>query len=74
MFYVMDGRRILITEMIPQTGVASSQAPAKSTGYIPTLSSISKSSGLVLGIDDIQRYRDEREKMLLAGLEMQTQA
>jgi insulysin len=68
-FYMMDGRRILVTEMIPQTGVASSQAPAKSTGYIPSLNSISKSSGLVLGIDDIQRYRDEREKMLLAGIE-----
>jgi insulysin len=63
-FYVQDGRRILVTEMIPQTGVASSKAPPKSTGYVPTLSSISKSSGLVLGIDDIQRYREEREKLL----------
>lgn len=73
-FYVRDGRRILITEMIPQTGVASSPAPSKSTGYTPTLSSISKSSGLLLGIDDIQRYRDEREKLLIALAEMQTQS
>jgi insulysin len=74
MFYVMDGRRILVTEMIPQTGVASSEAPPKSTGFIPSLSSISKSLGLVLGIDDIQRYRDVREKMLVAGLDMQIQS
>ncbi|KAG7356829.1 insulin-degrading protein [Nitzschia inconspicua] len=63
-FYMRDGRRILVTEMIPQTGVASSPAPPKSTGYILTASSISKSSGLVLGIDDIQKYRQEREKLV----------
>lgn len=62
--YTKDGRRVLITEMIPQTGVASSPAPLKSTGYVPTLTSLSKSSGLVLGEDDIQKYRDEREKLV----------
>ncbi|KAL3902900.1 MAG: hypothetical protein SGILL_010650, partial [Bacillariaceae sp.] len=70
-FYVKDGRRVLITEMIPQVGVASSPAPSKSTGYTPSSMSVAKSSGLVLGIDDIQRYRSEREKLLSTSVDLE---
>ena len=62
-FYVKDGRRVLVTEMIPQVGVSSSAAPPKSTGYPTSTGTTKSSAGLVLGIDDIQRYRIEREKL-----------
>jgi insulysin len=70
-FYVKDGRRVLITEMIPQVGVASSDAPPKSTGYVPSLASIAKSSGLVLGVDDIQTFRNAREKLLSTNVDLE---
>merc|ERR1712194_836473 len=56
--YLKDGRRVLITEMIPQVGATSTPPPPTSTGYTPnSASTTSKSSGLVLGIDDIEIYR-----------------
>jgi insulysin len=68
-FYVKDGRRLLITEMIPQVGTASSSTPPKSMGY--NSSSVSKSSGLVLGIDDISKYRQDREKLLSTTIDLE---
>jgi len=65
-FYVKDGRRVLITEMIPQVGPTSSPKPPTSTGYSPLnpSSTDSKSSSLVLGIDDISVYRRDRARLL----------
>lgn len=63
-FYLQDGRRVLITEMIPQVGAASSAAPPKSTGYASVQAASTESSGLVLGIDDIQRYRQDRQRLV----------
>merc|ERR1712086_110444 len=64
--YVNDGRRVLITEMIPQVGPTSSPKPPTSTGYSPLnpSSTDSKSSSLVLGIDDISIYRRDRAGLL----------
>ena len=60
--YVKNGRRVLITEMIPQVGPTSAPKPPTSTGYTSSslASTNSKSSGLVLGIDDIDAYRQDR--------------
>jgi hypothetical protein len=52
-------------------GVASSDAPPKSTGYVPSLASIAKSSGLVLGVDDIQTFRNAREKLLSTNVDLE---
>lgn len=57
--YVDSGRRVLITEIIPRQGVASSQAPLTSSGY--GRSDFPKAS-YVLGIDDIDQFRRNRER------------
>lgn len=62
--YLQDGRRVLITEVIPQVGPASSSAPPKSTGYATVQAAPTVSSGLELGIDDIQRYRQDRQRLV----------
>lgn len=56
--YVKDGRRILITEMVPRIGPASSAAPPKSTGYAS--GNVVSGEPLVLGIDDIPKFRKDR--------------
>lgn len=56
--YVKDGRRVLITEMVPQVGVASTEAPQTSTGYIA--GAATGGDGPILGIDDIERFRQDR--------------
>ncbi|MGK3734324.1 MAG: insulysin [Bacillariaceae sp.] len=58
--YLKDGRRVITTEMIPQVGATSAPLPPTSTGYTPSSASTNKSSGLVLGIDDIKIYRQNR--------------
>jgi insulysin len=58
--YSGDGRRILITEMIPRQGVAASQSPQISTGYG---AADLTSEGLVIGIDDIELFRRDRETL-----------
>jgi insulysin len=63
-FYLKDGRRVLITEMIPQVGAASTSAPPKSTGYSTVQAAPTISAGLVLGIDDIERYRQDRQRLV----------
>jgi secreted Zn-dependent insulinase-like peptidase len=59
--YVASGRRVLITEIIPRQGTASSQTPPTSTGYgrkdFPTAS-------FILGIDDIEQFRRDRERLV----------
>jgi insulysin len=59
--YSGDGRRVLITEMIPRQGVASSQSPQTSTGYEEADLT---SEGLVIGIDDIKSFRRDRETLI----------
>lgn len=59
--YSGSGRRVLITEMIPRQGAASSKPPPLLTGYgdvdFPTES-------YVFGIDDIEEFRRVREKLV----------
>jgi insulysin len=59
--YVTSGRRVLITEIIPRQGAASSQAPPLSAGYGRI--DFPKSS-VILGIDDIDQFRRDREHQL----------
>jgi secreted Zn-dependent insulinase-like peptidase len=57
--YAGDGRRVLITQVIPRTGAASSPEPAASTGY--TRDDLSSPDGIRLGIDDIEQFRRDRD-------------
>jgi insulysin len=59
--YSGDGRRVLITEMIPRQGVASSPSPLTTTGYKATDLA---TEGLVIGIDDIDPFRLSRETLV----------
>ena len=61
-FYVNDGRRVLITEVVPQVGPTSAPKPPTSVAYADSgvSSTDSKSGPLVLGIDDISLYRQDR--------------
>lgn len=54
-----DGRRMLISEVVPKSGAASAKVPAKS--YKNSTINAAK-SGLQLGIDDVDSYRQEREE------------
>lgn len=60
--YSEDGRRVLITEMIPRQGEASSPLPPTSTGY--TTKTLEAGEVAILGIDDIDRFRSDREKLV----------
>jgi insulysin len=56
--YTGDNCRVLVTQVVPRQGPASSPVPAKSTGYndkdpLP--------EGLVLGIDDLDQFRADRQ-------------
>lgn len=64
--YVNDGRRILITEMVPQVGVASSPAPPLTTGY--AAGRASANSSLLLGINDIASFRANQEGLVMKQL------
>lgn len=59
--YASGGRRMLVAEIIPRQGAASSQAPPTTTGYgrkdFPDES-------FVLGIDDIEQFRRVRERLV----------
>lgn len=59
--YAGPSRRALISEIIPRRGVASSQSPPTSTGYSTDDVAV---EGLVLGIDDIEQFRRDREKLV----------
>ena len=57
--YRKDGRRVLVTQIIPRFGPASSPEPPKSTGYGTRRDQ--SINGTILGIDDIQQFRKDRE-------------
>jgi len=59
--YSGDGRRALISQVIPKRGPASSTAPPTTTGYT---SDDVNTEGLVLGIDDLEQFRRDREKIV----------
>lgn len=59
--YSADGRRVLVTEIIPRQGAASSQTPPTSTGYGSRQFAFEDTS-FVLGVDDIEEFRRAREK------------
>ena len=59
--YSGSGRKMLISEVIPKSGDASSELPPASTGYAR---GDQGTSGLVLGVDDIVQFRRDREKLL----------
>jgi insulysin len=59
--YSGSGRRVLITEMVPGQGPAASQSPSTSTGYEAVDLT---SEGLVIGVDDIEQFRRDREKLV----------
>lgn len=48
---VKEGRRMLVSEVVPKSGEASSRTPSKSY-----------KNGNKLGIDDVDRYRTESER------------
>lgn len=54
-----DGRRMIICEIVPRTGAASSKAPPLSTGYDSTQNV--KDNGILLGINDISYFRKMRD-------------
>ena len=57
--YFVNERRMIVSETVPNSGVASSKAPPRSTGYA---SARNKSTeNLVLGVDDINEFRRQRE-------------
>lgn len=60
--YAGEGRRVLVTEVIPRQGAASSTLPPASTGY---KSSDLDRGGLLLGVDDIEQFRRDRERLAL---------
>jgi len=59
--YVSDESRVLITQVVPQSGPASSPSPPKTTGYASAANKTPPPEGLILGIDDIQAFRNELE-------------
>jgi len=52
---------MIITEVVPQSGAASSELPKASTGYGKKANTTLKRGLLVLGIDDIAQFRKDRE-------------
>ena len=60
-FFVKDGRRVLITEIVPQVGKTSAPKPALSSN--PKSADLNSPS-LVLGIDDIDIYRRDRSQLM----------
>lgn len=63
--YSSAERRMLITEIVPNSGPAASRKPPKTTGYA-TKAPEKESTGIKLGIDDIERFRKDREMFLEA--------
>ena len=65
-----DNGRILIAEVVPKVGNASSKAPPTTTGYAEGNkkgSYLGNDGSLRLGIDDIDQYRRDREDYLAAS-------
>jgi hypothetical protein len=55
---------MIVTELVPQSGPASSRSPPKSVGYKSrsSIKSALKRGELTLGIEDIYLFRMDREK------------
>lgn len=55
---------MIVTELVPQSGSASSKPPPKSFGYKSrsSIKSALKRGELSLGVDDILQFRVDREK------------
>jgi insulysin len=62
LFY-SDESRVLVSEIIPKSGPASSKAPPKSFGYVKGKFDTG-SEGVILGIDDLAKFRNDRERMI----------
>lgn len=61
--YLRDGRRLLVTEVVPQLGDASGVVPSKTTGYkLVGYKSQYQGDGPILGVEDIEQFRDDLEK------------
>ena len=58
--YVANGRRVVITQVIPAQGPASSTIPPESTGYGST---VLPEGTIVLGVDDLDQFRRDRERI-----------
>ena len=61
--YKSGDRRMLVTEIVPSSGPASSRRPSKSTGYVKK-GPPKDSESIQLGVDDVDRFRVDREKMI----------
>lgn len=61
--YNSDERRMLMSEIVPNAGPASSKRPPKSTGFAANGVDIN-SAGIKLGVDDIERFRQDRELLI----------
>ena len=59
--YIGPNSRVLITQIIPRQGAASSPAPLQSTGYA-SMTDKRPVEGLVLGVDDIAAFRKDLEE------------
>lgn len=67
--YVKDGRRVLVTEMVPRVGVASTKAPPTTTGYKADGST--GGDGPILGIDDILQFRNDRDDFSSPSIDLE---
>ena len=61
--YYSGDRRMLISEIIPNVGPASSRRPPKTMGYAGK-GADNDTNSIKLGVDDIQKFRKDREKMI----------
>ena len=60
-----SGRRLLISEAVPNAGVAASKAPVASTGYSRGgKASIGTDGVIKLGVDDIEMFRRDRQEQI----------
>jgi len=57
--YLNDDRRVIITEMVPRVGPVSIAAPPTSMKGLS--SKVGITNNLILGIDDIEQFRKDRE-------------
>jgi len=60
--YDSNNRRVLVTQVVPQTGPASSKLPSRSMGY--EVGTAEKSDNILLGIDDIAQFRRDLESAM----------
>jgi insulysin len=65
--YSGNGRRVLICEVIPRGGPASSTLPPSTFGY--KLMDLANES-IALGVDDIEMFRRDREQMVDSYIQM----